>query len=148
MLYKAWGWGRRLHNANHLEIDLDAVVGHSDTESCGHRGRRRNRTRSVTYGRGGSGYLVKKYGNGHRLFASMAAANGDLSFTQNNSTAAAQLRSLNEELGISLHGDASAEVILRDLDPQSMILCGLASKNVNSGGSRSSTTPGGSHQQQ
>ena len=42
-----------------------------------------------------------------------------------HSEARRQLMSLNSELGISLHGDPSPEVILRDLDPQSMILCGL-----------------------
>eukprot|EP00094_Tigriopus_californicus_P006452 TCALIF_06214-PA protein Name:"Similar to FR FMRFamide receptor (Drosophila melanogaster)" AED:0.09 eAED:0.10 QI:0/0.33/0/0.5/1/1/4/0/453 len=43
-----------------------------------------------------------------------------------HSMAAQQLRSLNSELGINLHGDPSPEVILRELDPQSMILCGLS----------------------
>lgn len=50
---------------------------------------------------------------------------GDVSLSI-HSMAAQQLRSLNSELGINLHGDPSPEVILRELDPQSMILCGLS----------------------
>ena len=45
-----------------------------------------------------------------------------------HSLAMRQLRSLNSELGINLQGDPSPEVILRELDPQSMILCGLSPK--------------------
>ena len=43
-------------------------------------------------------------------------------------SAAQQLRSINKELGISLQGDADAEVVLRQLDPQSAILCGISTK--------------------
>ena len=43
-------------------------------------------------------------------------------------SAAQQLRSINKELGISLQGDADAEVVLRQLDPQSAILCGISNK--------------------
>ena len=51
-----------------------------------------------------------------------------------HSAAMQQLRSLNNELGISLQGDPSPEIILRDLDPQSMILCGLSPGGKNNNG--------------
>ena len=50
----------------------------------------------------------------------------DLPVSVAHSAAVHQLRSLNSELGVGLQGDPSPEVILRDLDPQSMILCGLS----------------------
>ena len=43
-------------------------------------------------------------------------------------SAVLQLRSINKELGISLTGDANAEVVLKQLDPQSAILCGIGAK--------------------
>lgn len=127
MLYQAWGWGRRLHNPNHdieLNGDDDDDGDRALCEENGHHLKKRWKnggSRSMTYGR--ASYLLGVR-NG-------SITNGDLSCTHNHSLAAAQLRSLNEELGISLHGDPSPEVILRDLDPQSMILCGL---NNNSSG--------------
>ena len=42
------------------------------------------------------------------------------------SAAAQQLRTINQELGINVQGDADAEVVLRELDPQSKILCGIS----------------------
>jgi hypothetical protein len=42
------------------------------------------------------------------------------------SAAAQQLRTINQELGIHVQGDPDAEVVLRELDPQSKILCGLS----------------------
>jgi len=55
------------------------------------------------------------------------------------SSAQRRLRNLNEEMGISLGGDSRAEAVLRDLDPQSAILCGLSRSNgeVSSGGNKS-----------
>ena len=44
------------------------------------------------------------------------------------SAAAQQLRTINQELGINVQGDPDAEVVLRELDPQSKILCGIGQK--------------------
>ena len=66
-----------------------------------------------------------------------------------HSEARRQLMSLNSELGISLHGDPSPEVILRDLDPQSMILCGLNNRSSEEGEDPPATTnPSPSHWRQ
>ncbi len=54
-----------------------------------------------------------------------------------------QLQSLRNDHGIALEGDPSPEVILRDLDPQSRILCGLENSVASAYNSAGTVSEGG-----
>ena len=107
MIYKAWGMRRHVQLPAHV---TERVSFHRFTAARGHRNRNANRDDDDDE----EGIELEE-GKRHSHSAAMH-----------------QLRSLNEEFGISLQGDPSPEVILRDLDPQSMILCGLSGNFNNS----------------
>ena len=71
--------------------------------------------------------LYRRFKISSKLTAAAAAANGVVVIHSNPVDAHLELLRINRDLGISLQGDPNAEVVLKDLDPQSRILCGINS---------------------
>ncbi len=142
MVYRAWALRKRIPHTTNAAVPATAM----DTPQAPHR---KDALLRVVNGTAGRYYRRSANSHRDRRTQSEAAVGGrekdvsggdgrcrndgddeveaDLPLSM-HSAAMQQLRSLNEELGISLQGDPSPEVILRDLDPQSMILCGLSSQ--------------------